>query len=103
MEKIRELSDHIDEEISDAKEYAMLALRYKDDDADLARVYYGLSLEEMEHMAKLHKAAETIIKAYREEKGEPPAEMMKVYQILHEKQIRHAAEVRNMQAMFRDN
>lgn len=103
MQKIKELSDHIDEEIDDAKKYAMLALRYKDDDSDLARVYYGLSVEEMEHMGKLHKIAEEIIKRYREEKGEPPADMMRMYQILHEKQIRHAVEVKNMQAMYRDN
>jgi hypothetical protein len=93
----------MDEEIGDAEKYAALAMKYKDADPDLARVYYALSLEEMEHMAKLHAAAENIIKKYRDEKGEPPADMMRVYQILHEKQIRRAANVKAMQAMFRDN
>ena len=102
MEKIRELADHIDEEICDAKEYAMLALTYKDSDSDLARTYYSLSLEEMDHMARLHKSVEEIIKKYREEKGDPPADMMKMYRILHENQIKRAVEVKNMQTMFKE-
>ena len=102
MEKIRELSKHIEEEIEDAREYAMLALRCKETEPELAKLYYSLSDEEMGHMGKLHKMVAEIISKYREEKGEPPVAMMRMYDLIHEQQISHAAEVKRLQSMFRE-
>ena len=44
----------------------------------------------------------TIIKKYRETKGEPPADMMAVYDYLHKKQIDKALEVKALQTMYKE-
>lgn len=102
MKIIEKLSEMIDEEIHDAKKYAKCALHYKSEMPDLADLFFRLSGEETEHMKALHEKAAEIIKDYREKKGEPPAEMLAVYNYLHKKQIEHAAEVKRLREMYRE-
>lgn len=52
-------------------------------------------------MNMLHTSVVGFIEDYRRTKGEPPPSMMAVYEYLHDKQIEEAAEVKNMQSMFR--
>jgi len=101
MKIIKELSGYIDEEIDGAKTYAENALKYKEERPELARMFYNMSLQEMEHMNELHKQVVDTIQKYRKENGEPPVPMMAVYEYLHERQIAEAAKVKAMQAMFK--
>ena len=101
MKLIETLSDKISEEIHDAKSYARMALEQKDTRPDLARTLYTISLEEMDHMARLHNAVVEIIEAYRKEHGEPPAAMLAVYDYLHKQQIAKAADAKALQDMFK--
>jgi rubrerythrin len=102
MKIIQRLTDMISEEISDADKYAECALKHKDDNRELAETFYRLSTEEMNHMGMLHDQAVRIIENYKKEHGDPPPEMMAVYNYLHEKQIEHASAVKAKQMLYKD-
>ena len=102
MKLIRLLSDYIEEEIGDAHKYAQKALELKHEYPDTSKLFYTLSTEELDHANRLHKVVVNLIETYRSEKGEPPKEMMFVYDYLHKKQIDRTAEVKNLQAMYRE-
>jgi ferritin len=103
MKIIKILSEQISEEICDAKKYAKMALEYKDEYPDLSRDLYSLSMQEMDHRTILHNRVTEMIKRYREEHGEPPADMLAVYDYLHKQQIEKALEVKSLQAMYKES
>lgn len=102
MKIIEILSEKMDEEICDAKAYVEMALDYREEYPELSRTLFNLSVQEMEHMNLLHNEVTSIIKRYRETDGDPPADMMAVYEYLHKKQIDKSAEVKMMQSMYRE-
>ena len=103
MKIIKILSEKIEEEIKDAKSYADMSIYYKEEYPELSRTLYTLSAQEMEHMNLLHNEVTAIIRKYRDQNGEPPADMMAVYDYLHKKQIDNALEVKTLQAMYKES
>ena len=101
MKIIRCLSEKIEDEMNDAQDYIDLAMRWKQDEPDTADLFYTLSVEEMGHMDKLHKEVADLISEYRNENGEPPKDMMTLYDYLHEKHIKRATEIRIKQGMYK--
>ena len=101
MTIIKCLSEKIEEELNDAEAYIDLAMKWKTDEPDTADVFYELSTEEMGHVDKLHKEVTELIEDYRREHGEPPKEMMVLYDYLHEKHVAHATHIKIKQAMYK--
>ena len=103
MKIIKVLSDKIKDELCDAKDYAEMANKYKSDYPELSRTLYTISTQEMEHMNLLHNEVTKIIAKYRETNGEPPSDMLAVYDYLHNEQIEKALEVRLLQSMYKES
>jgi ferritin len=98
---IQILSEHIEEELDDAETYISEALKYKDEFPMVAKTFYELSLQEMEHMEMIHNDVKDLIEKHRREHGEPPAAMLAVYEYLHKKYIDKAAKIKVMQNQYR--
>ena len=101
MKVIKCLSEKIEEEIEDADSYIDLAMKYKTEMPDTADLFYELSVEEMGHMDKLHEEVVELIEEYRKEHGEPPKEMMVLYDYLHEQHIGKAMEIRVKHGIYK--
>ena len=103
MTIIKCLSEKIEEELDDAEAYIDLAMKWKTDEPDTANVFYELSTEEMGHVDKLHKEVTELIEDYRKDHGEPPKEMMVLYEFLHQRHVGKATEIRIKQGMFKES
>lgn len=94
MKVIAQIVDLIEDEQSGARQYAELALKYKQDHPKLAEKLHELAGVEMMHAKQLHAEAERLIGEERARSGEPPVAMLAVYEYEHGKQIKQAAATR---------
>ena len=78
-----------------------MALEYREEYPELARIANNLSAQELDHMASLHTIVVNLIEQYRRTNGEPPADMQAVYNYLHKKHIDHAAKVNVLRSMYK--
>lgn len=101
MKLIKDLSEMIEEEISDAEKYARCALRHKEDRPALADTFYKLSNEEIGHANLLHTQIVSVIEEYRKANGNPPDVMLTLYEIYHEKYIMGVATVKGILALYK--
>ena len=101
MQIIKCLSEKSEEELEDAEAYIDLAMKWKQEEPETAELFYTLSTEEMGHMERLHKEAEEVIADYKAKHGEPPRDMMTLYEYLHGKHVRKATQIRVKQGMFK--
>lgn len=101
MNIIKCLADKIEDELKDASDYVDLAMKWKGENPEAAELFYNLSTEEMGHMEQLHQEVQNIITEYRQKNGEPPKEMMVLYNYLHEKHIETATQIKVKQGMFK--
>ena len=102
MKAIKDLKDHISEELDDAEEYVREAIMCKENDPVTAQLYYELSTEEMGHMERLHSRVVAIIKKYREANGDPPSDMQARYDVLHELYTEKAMHIKELHAIYRE-
>lgn len=101
MKIIKCMAEKIEEELHDADAYIDLAMRWKTEEPDTADLFYELSVEEMGHMERLHKEVTELIEDYRKEHGEPPKDMMVLYDYLHEKHIASATQIKVKQGIYK--
>lgn len=101
MEIIKKLSEMIEEEIEDAEKYALCAIKHKDSDQMLSKLFYTLAEEEQSHVKRLHEAVVSEINKYKATGEAVPEGMQAVYDYLHEKHIKDVANIENIMAMYR--
>ena len=101
MKIIKELAEMINDEVKGAACYAKKSVLLKDEYPELAKTFFTLANEELEHVKILHGAVAKMIEEYRAENGEPPEGMLAVYNYLHEKQIDNVQDVRGMLAEYK--
>lgn len=101
MRIIQELAEMIVEETEGADHYVTRALEVREKYPKLADLLYKLSGEEMTHVTALHGTVTGMIEEYKKDHGEPPAEMLAVYNYIHRKQIEKAADVKAKQALYK--
>lgn len=102
MKLIKELEELIDDEIRDVEKYAKMAVHLKGTNPTLAQVLYTISTQEDGHQAAIHGEVVKIIESYRNKHGEPPAEMMAIYDFLHKRHIEKMAEARRYQELYKN-
>ena len=103
MQIIKCLSEQIEDELSDSEKYIDLAMKWKAEQPDTADLFYDLSVEEMGHMERLHQEVAELIEEYRKEHGEPPKDMMTLYEYLHEHHIKKATQIKVKQGMYKES
>lgn len=102
MREIKEISDKIGEELRFAEKYAKCAVEKKEKDAPLADVYYRLANERIADINLLHGQVVAKIDAYKQEKGEVPAHMQILYDILHKNHIDDMSMVKGILALYKE-
>ena len=101
MKIIKCIAEKIEEELHDADAYIDMAINWKAEQPEAANVFYELSTEEMGHVDKLHDEVTVLISEYRQKTGEPPKDMLTLWNYLHEKHIAQAMRIRVKQGMFK--
>lgn len=102
MKIIAKVVDLISEELSDAKRYIKLAEQEKENKS-LSECFATLAEAEMGHVKALHAEAASLIEDYRAKNGEPPADMLAIYNYEHKKQIARAAKIKQMITEYRNS
>ena len=100
MTIIAKLVDMMEDELEGAEHYAMCALKYKNEHPKLAQRLNELAGVELQHLKILHGEVERLIEDHRAQVGEPPADMLAIYNYEHEKMIKEAAKVKSYIAEF---
>ena len=97
---IKDLEMFMDKKIRMAKKEIEFAIKHKEDDPAIAKLFYDLSVSDLQDMNDMHAPIASKIQAYRKEHGEPPKEMVAIYDWQHQKQMSDVAEIKVMQTMF---
>ena len=103
MNLIRDLEEMIEDEIHDVKKYAKLAVEMKTERPALAQVFYTISTQEESHQASLHNEVVKLIEEHKRTKGDPPKEMMAVYEYIHKRHIEKLADARRYQDLYKNS
>ena len=102
MKIIEKICDFIDDEICGVKDYAKMAIELKEEYPTISAAFFDMSKEEAKHMNILHDMATKIIEKYRSDHGDPPADMLAVYDYLHKKSMDKYAEAKRYQEMYKE-
>lgn len=96
MKVIKCIVEMIDDELEGAENYVEAANKYRIEHKRTSDEFIKLAEVEMTHVKALHNEVVRLIEEVRAQKGEPPKEMMAIYEFEHEKAIKRAAKIKMM-------
>lgn len=99
MKIIKQLSEYMKEELQDAKKYAKDAIHYKTENPSLAKTFYEISNQEINHADMLHTEVVKIIDKQRQIET-PPAIMMELWEDEHKDYIEDVVHVKYMLSLY---
>ncbi len=97
---IKDINKAIKSKIRTAKCEADMALRYRADYPEVAKVFNELSKSDLQDIELLHSNVERLIMIYRQKNGEPPVAMQAIYDWVHQEMIEDVKEIKSLQNMF---
>lgn len=101
MKIIEKLSEMMEEELHDADKYIECAMKHKEDDMMLSKMFYDLSVDELKHSMMLHENSVRLISDYKQKGNVTPPEMQSVYDYLHEKHMEKYNAIKVKQAVYK--
>jgi Rubrerythrin. len=101
MDIVKVIVDMIDEEIDGAENYAKCALKNKQENPQLAKVFHDISCDELRHIDMLHNEVATLIKRLRDSGTEVSENMLAIYDYLHDRQINRVMAIREIQTQYK--
>lgn len=101
MKIIEKLSERMEDEMEDARKYIECAMKWKEEDILLAKMYADMSTDELKHAMMLHENSVRLINEYKQSGEEVPPEMKAVYDYLHEKHMEKYNAIKLQQAVFK--
>lgn len=101
MKIVEKLSDMMEEEMYDAEKYIECAMKYKEDDMILSKMFFDLSADELKHANMLHENATRIINEYKQQGESVPMNMQAIYDYLHERHMERFNDIKLKQATYR--
>lgn len=103
MKIIKRLSKNIDCELEAAECDIMDAIMWREEHPEIAKAFFSASQTHLDIIKLFHDQVVAFIAAYRKEHGDPPADMMTLYNYEHERHIEKAAAIRNLQDLYNKN
>lgn len=100
MRQIKDITKQIKEEFYGAKDYAKLALHYKESgDSTTGKMYYDMANDEMKHAMNLHTIAVRMIEEKRKTVT-PPQYMLDAWKEEHDYYLEKVAKIKYMLSEF---
>lgn len=99
MRIIKKMAEQIKEEISGAKEYAKLAVHYKQEYPTISKIYYDMANDELKHADLLHMEIVKLIEKQRAIEP-PPQIMLELWEYEHKEYIEAYSIVKNMFVLY---
>ena len=94
MQIIKCIVDMIDDELEGAENYVNAANKWRMEHKRTADEFIKLAEVEMTHVKALHGEVVRLIEEVKSTKGEPPKEMMAIYEYVHNKAVERSAKIK---------
>ena len=95
MRVIKKIIEHLDNTLDEANEYYTDYVMYKDEYPKVSMTALEMAKVHLDLYSKWHQVIVSLINDYKVTSGEPPKEMMTIWNYEHEKLIEHYEDLKS--------